>query len=65
MFCQHCGIEVNGIEEGTSTHDACASPRTQLEPPRFCVQCARRMVVQVTPFGWHASCSRHGVSASP
>ncbi|WP_188584966.1 biotin synthase auxiliary protein BsaP [Gordonia jinhuaensis] len=31
-----------------------------LEPPRFCGQCARRMVVQVCPDGWSARCSRHG-----
>lgn len=32
-----------------------------LEPPRFCAQCGRRMVVQVSPDGWWAKCSRHGV----
>ena len=32
-----------------------------LEPPRFCGQCGRRMVVQVRPHGWDARCSRHGV----
>ncbi|QBS44149.1 hypothetical protein [Nocardia sp. CS682] len=32
-----------------------------LEPPRFCEQCGRRMVVQVSPDGWRAKCSRHGV----
>jgi hypothetical protein len=31
-----------------------------LEPPRFCAECGRRMVVQVRPDGWWASCSRHG-----
>ncbi|QUR67376.1 hypothetical protein [Mycobacterium spongiae] len=31
-----------------------------LEPPRFCAQCGRRMVVQVRPDGWWARCSRHG-----
>ncbi|WP_019928174.1 hypothetical protein [Nocardia sp. BMG111209] len=31
-----------------------------LEPPRYCAQCARRMVVQVSPDGWWANCSRHG-----
>ena len=31
-----------------------------LEPPRFCGQCGRRMVVQVRPDGWAARCSRHG-----
>ncbi|UGT41099.1 hypothetical protein LTV02_34965 [Nocardia yamanashiensis] len=32
-----------------------------LEPPRFCQQCGRRMIVQVSPDGWWAKCSRHGV----
>ncbi|HJT96256.1 MAG TPA: hypothetical protein VJ777_30615 [Mycobacterium sp.] len=31
-----------------------------LEPPRFCADCGRRMVVQVRPDGWSARCSRHG-----
>ena len=31
-----------------------------LEPPRFCAECGRRMVVQVRPDGWWAACSRHG-----
>jgi len=32
-----------------------------LEPPRFCAECGRRMVVQVRPDGWWAKCSRHGL----
>jgi hypothetical protein len=35
-----------------------------LEPPRFCAECGRRMVVQVRPDGWSAKCSRHGVQDS-
>ncbi|WP_063061331.1 biotin synthase auxiliary protein BsaP [Nocardia sienata] len=31
-----------------------------LEPPRFCEHCGRRMVVQIDPDGWWATCSRHG-----
>ena len=31
-----------------------------LEPPRFCAECGRRMIVQVRPDGWWAQCSRHG-----
>ena len=31
-----------------------------LEPPRFCAACGRRMIVQVRPDGWCATCSRHG-----
>ncbi|WP_372494120.1 MULTISPECIES: biotin synthase auxiliary protein BsaP [Nocardia] len=32
-----------------------------LEPPRFCAQCGRRMIVQISPDGWWAKCSRHGI----
>ena len=32
-----------------------------LEPPRFCAQCGRRMIVQVRTNGWSAKCSRHGL----
>ncbi len=35
-----------------------------LQPPRFCAQCGRRMVVQVRPDGWRAQCSRHGTADS-
>ncbi|WP_370468978.1 hypothetical protein [Amycolatopsis sp. YIM 10] len=53
-FCVHCGQPLAG------DHGACHNPRTALEPPRFCASCARRMVVQITPVGWTARCSRHG-----
>ncbi|GAA4437036.1 hypothetical protein ACFQV2_28075 [Actinokineospora soli] len=55
MYCVHCG---KPPAEGS--HAGCSSPRAALEPPRFCAECARRMVVQVTPVGWTARCSRHG-----
>ncbi|HVW42742.1 MAG TPA: hypothetical protein VHC18_15460 [Amycolatopsis sp.] len=53
-YCVHCGHALAG------DHEACHNARTALEPPRFCARCARRMVVQVTPTGWSARCSRHG-----
>ncbi|WP_308159016.1 biotin synthase auxiliary protein BsaP [Amycolatopsis magusensis] len=53
-FCVHCG------HPWAADHAACDNPRTALEPPRFCPHCARRMVVQITPTGWTARCSRHG-----
>jgi hypothetical protein len=31
-----------------------------LDPPRVCAQCGRRLVVQVLPFGWTARCPEHG-----
>ncbi|MEH6795104.1 biotin synthase auxiliary protein BsaP [Rhodococcoides navarretei] len=35
--------------------------RLGLEPPRFCAECGRRMVVQIVPDGWTSVCSRHGL----
>lgn len=47
-----------GAKAGTSVPTAA---QLGLEPPRFCAECGRRMVVQVRPDGWWAKCSRHGV----
>lgn len=46
-----------GEPEGGSTP---AAAQLGLEPPRFCSDCGRRMIVQVRPDGWSAKCSRHG-----
>ena len=61
IFCGQCGKPLN--EPGTS-HERCAA-RSELEPPRYCARCARRMVVQVVPTGWTARCSEHGSTSSP
>jgi predicted amidophosphoribosyltransferase len=53
LYCGQCGRSTQG------EHSACAA-RAELEPPRYCPECARRMVVQVDPMGWRAACSRHG-----
>jgi len=50
-FCGQCG------EPGT--HEDCLR-RLALDPPRYCGQCRRRMVVQVHPTGWSARCVEHG-----
>ncbi len=55
-FCGACG-------EQDGPHPRCED-LLQLEPPRFCGICARRMVVQVRPDGWWARCSRHGITDS-
>lgn len=47
---------VVGVDDPTPT-----AASMGLEPPRFCGQCGRRMIVQVSPDGWWAKCSRHGV----
>jgi hypothetical protein len=60
QYCGRCGHPV-----GETAHEGCAAG-LELEPPRYCRQCARRMVVQVLPTGWTARCSRHGsVNARP
>jgi hypothetical protein len=53
-FCGHCGLLLDG-----GAHEACAR-RLELEPPRYCPECGRRMVVQVTPDHWTARCVEHG-----
>jgi hypothetical protein len=42
-------------------HTVPTAAQLGLEPPRFCAECGRRMVVQVRPDGWWAKCSRHGL----
>jgi hypothetical protein len=53
-YCDHCGVSL-----GSGGHEGCRTAR-RLEPPRYCAKCRRRLVVQVTPQGWSARCSRHG-----
>lgn len=54
-YCGHCG-------EASGDHDHAACARLlELEPPRFCASCRRRMKVQVVPRGWSATCVEHGV----
>ncbi|WP_025618876.1 hypothetical protein [Salinispora cortesiana] len=54
-WCDRCGTPAG--EEGD--HTACRAAR-QLEPPRYCQHCRRRMKVQVLPVGWAAVCVEHG-----
>jgi hypothetical protein len=53
-YCGRCGEPV-----AVGNHKGCEQA-LRLEPPRYCARCRRRMVVQVTPTGWSAQCSRHG-----
>ena len=52
--CARCGADLSA-----DAHVECTQ-RLELEPPRFCTMCGRRMVVQVTPTSWTATCSVHG-----
>jgi hypothetical protein len=57
-YCDRCG---EPLRDGD--HGACRAAR-EMEPPRYCTRCRRRMVVQVTPTGWTARCSEHGALGS-
>lgn len=57
-YCGHCGEAADA-----PVHERCAA-RLELEPPRYCEHCRRRMVVQVVPTGWSAKCKEHGTIAS-
>jgi hypothetical protein len=59
------GAGVYNVYTGAIVDDAAGltvptAAQLGLEPPRFCAECGRRMVVQVRPDGWWAKCSRHG-----
>ncbi len=56
-WCGQCGEALT--PEG---HAACRR-RAELDPPRWCGYCRRRMVVQVTPTGWTARCVEHGTTS--
>jgi len=58
LYCGHCGHEA-----ADGNHDTCHQALT-MEPPRYCDQCRRRMIVQVHPMGWSARCSVHGETTS-
>ena len=58
VHCPRCGRPLSD----RLTHIGCATA-LELEPPRYCIQCGRRMKVQVVPAGWSATCVEHGVSA--
>ena len=57
-WCGQCGEQLTA--EG---HDRCRAA-AELEPPRYCGHCRRRLVVQVTPTGWTARCVEHGATSS-
>lgn len=57
-YCDQCGQDLLAAD-----HPHCQTLR-ELDPPRWCPQCRRRMVVQVVPTGWSARCVEHGVTTS-
>jgi hypothetical protein len=57
-YCGQCGSELTAA---TAADEHRCVGYAEFEPPRYCSRCRRRMVVQITPTGWSARCSRHGV----
>ncbi|MBW3658280.1 MAG: hypothetical protein KY457_06555 [Actinobacteria bacterium] len=53
-YCAVCGREG---EAGHGAHEACAG-MLELDPPRHCTRCGRRLDVQVFPTGYRATCRR-------
>ena len=53
-YCGHCGLSLAG-----GAHEVCRR-RAELEPPRYCIQCGRKLAVQVLPTGYVARCVRCG-----
>ncbi|MDX6657192.1 MAG: hypothetical protein QOH62_1985 [Solirubrobacteraceae bacterium] len=52
-FCSGCGELVTH-----SDHALCRRRERATDPPRFCTDCGRKLVVQVLPIGWTARCVR-------
>lgn len=50
-FCTGCG---------RSAEDCPGDCRRELDPPRFCPACGKKLFAQVTPQGYSARCKTHG-----
>jgi hypothetical protein len=59
VHCPRCGRSLSNA----LLHVLCQRA-LDLEPPRYCINCGRRMKVQVVPAGWRAECVEHGISTS-
>jgi rRNA maturation protein Nop10 len=67
LFCSWCGGETapdDPARPADEAHEKCRARLARVDPPRYCPECGRRMVVQVDPMGWTARCSRHGETSS-
>jgi hypothetical protein len=61
VYDVYTGAPVGDVHTGEPVGDLVPlAARLGLEPPRYCAECGRRMIVQVRPDGWWAQCSRHG-----
>lgn len=50
-YCDACGQDA-----ATGDHTRCRERRAATDPPRFCTECGRKLVVQVLPTGYRAHC---------
>jgi hypothetical protein len=53
--CDACGKPVT-----SGDHARCRARRAATDPPRFCTDCGRKLVVQVLPVGFTARCVHCG-----
>jgi len=54
-YCDGCGRP-----RAQGEHARCAERRAATDPPRYCVQCGRKLAVQVLPTAVTVSCVRCG-----
>ena len=54
-FCEGCGQPRAGGD-----HRRCEQRRRATDPPRYCTECGRKLVVQVLPRSWRAHCVKCG-----
>ena len=54
---------LHGVRSARPTE--CAGCGPELDPPRFCSACGKRLTVQVTPAGWTSRCNRCGEVTEP
>jgi hypothetical protein len=59
-FCDGCGAP-----RDAGDHARCEARRRATDPPRYCVACGRKLVVQVLPRSWRAHCVRCGPVEQP
>jgi hypothetical protein len=60
--CVGCGKVMASASSSSVRYRCDGSCRQELDPPRFCGNCGRRMAVQVTPTGWRGRCRGCGAA---
>ncbi|OWY62918.1 hypothetical protein B7486_55850 [cyanobacterium TDX16] len=62
--CVGCGKVLATASSSSARYRCDGSCRRELDPPRYCGGCGRRMAVQVTPTGWRGRCRDCGTEVS-